>query len=253
MKKYISLIISCVIFFVFFFLPSSTFAQQEYFSNTCINEFGEPIDPPPGQLGCSNTTGGTGGTSGGLTDVLSWAEQIATHLEPAFWDYRNRMMGDVSNGTYSANKRTGSSDAVNQLTLDGLYWCTFIVIDSYNLAGRSGLTPAGHLAVVNMIQYWKNTPGYRYLDYDHEDHKTIIQQLKPGYPYFLVRSAALEHTGNEHVGLIRNISLDQNGNGYIETLESNASNISRKYPVDAWSVPEGIPHHTLRGFGAVDE
>lgn len=219
--------------------PSSS-SRYRTTSNTVRTRVGNPAS--------------SGSATGTLANILEWAQKINDALEPGVWDYRNKMMADICNTTgYCAHKRLGATEAYEngeQLSLQGIYWCTFIVIDSYNLAGRAGLTPEGHLAVVNMIDYWKNTSGYQYLDYQHQNHADILKQVKPGYAYFLVQSPELLHTAHEHTGLVKSITFDSRGNGTLVTVESNSSFPGHSYPIVEWEVQN--THYPLRGFGASD-
>jgi hypothetical protein len=235
MKKYIFILAISVS--LYFGIPQLTHAQLRTDSNNVTTRVGSPTVQAP--------------DAGSLEAILSWAQRINDALEPALWDFRNKMMADICNtDNYCAHKRLGLSDSVNQLTLDAIYWCTFIVVDSFNLAGNKGLTQESHLAVVNMIRFFKSTPGYFYLDYQHEDPITILSQVKPGYAYFLVTSPSLEHRGAEHTGLVKSIQIDKYGNGSLTTVESNASVPGRTYPIVNGQVLES--HYPLRGFGGIN-
>lgn len=194
--------------------------------------------------------------SGNLNNILEAAQSINDALEPGTayeGTWYNRMITEITNNGYTATIRRGETDAYEnseQLTEAGIYWCTFTVIDSYSLAGYKGMTPENHLAVMNMIPYFKQ--NHIYLDYDRKNHKEILLQVKPGYAFFIMaHSDDGEHTGQEHTGMVKDIRIDANGNGYIETLESNSTAKSHKFIIENWELlPEGMAY-PMRGFGGI--
>lgn len=94
-----------------------------------------------------------------------------------------------------------------------LYWCTYLIVDSYNKVRATGLDRLRHGAVVNMKSYFQNAQAnggrLRFLG-----PTSLVSQLRPGDTIFF------EGQG-QHVSLIKSIVLDPNGNGTIVTYDSN--------------------------------
>lgn len=94
-----------------------------------------------------------------------------------------------------------------------IYWCTYLIVDSYNKIVATGLDRIKHGAVVNMKNYFKNTQAnggkLRFLE-----PTTPVSQLRPSDTIFF------EGQG-QHTSLIKSIILDPNGNGTIVTYDSN--------------------------------
>ncbi len=154
--------------------------------------------------------------------VLGWAGQITNALEIGTPSTYNRMMANISNGTYSATKRSGQTEL--GIGSNGIYWCTFLVVDSYNLAGFGGMNVANQGAVVNMIGFWKNTPPrYKYLDYNNASDKiSILSQVKPGYAMLMQYTPGANDIGAlDHAAIVKSIDVDSRGNGKLYTLNSN--------------------------------
>jgi hypothetical protein len=205
------------------YAPIQTHAQVS--SNTTTTRVGNPTTQSPT----------------GNANIMTWVNQIASNLETGYDGAHNRMLADISNGSYSALKRTGEN-------VEQVYWCTYIVIDSYNLAGISGLS-LSQASVAEMVKFWKRTSGYKYLDYDNaSDKSSILRQVKAGDAFFQ-ESVAEQWTGSEHVSIVESISIDGNGNGSIKTIDSNARSIYYTFPIDNWTVQNLF--YPLRGFGSI--
>lgn len=246
--------------------PSSSgyTALADLLTETIGSSDPNPTNPPnPGTSNCvitkvGNPTGvapvcpesGTNGPPvvGPCGPLLTWAQRVSGSLERGQATWYNRMMADISNGPecnfYNAYKRTGQN--LSDPLAVYWYWCTFIVIDSYNLAGLSGMDLT-HADVVDMHLYMTNTPGYQFLDY-RTDKRGALSRVRPGYAFF-VEKVFLENQGN-HTGLINTISLDSRGNGTITTLESNNYNKSNTWVVAGWNIlnPD-YGDRPLVGFG----
>ncbi len=197
-------------------------------SNRVTTRVGNPVGPGP-------DSGGPGG-------VLEWNRKINAELQPGVWGFYNRMVSTVTNGSYAAIKRQGNEVSTGD---NGLYWCTNSIIDAYNLSGRSGLG-FNHQAVVSMRSYWKTAPGYDYVEYDTADRKQALLRVKPGYAIFF-ESVAGAHTGKEHVAMVSAVNINNNGDGYIETIDSNSTHRGHRYMVSSWNI-QGTAYPT-RGFG----
>lgn len=93
------------------------------------------------------------------------------------------------------------------------YWCTYLIIDSYNKAGYTGLTRASHAGVINMKFFFSNSQlnrgQYKFLSLN-----TPVEQLRPGDVIFF------EGKG-QHVSLIKSVDINELGHGSIHTYESN--------------------------------
>lgn len=214
-------------------------------SNTLCVRVGEPASEKPEicNLPPPNTNPLTS-NSEGLAKILEWDEAIVAVLQTGVWGYYNRMMTNFSDGDYSTGTWAGTNEG-------NLYWCTYSIIDSYRLAGVPGLgKDKGHAAVVGMRSYWKSLEaqnyGYIYVDYEGNNQNLI--NVQPGYAMFM-ESVAGQHTGREHVNMVKEISIDANGNGYFVTNDSNSSSKSRKYTVAGWKILNTI--YPVRGFGGI--
>lgn len=188
--------------------------------------------------------------TGQLAKILHWTTQISSALElgsymgpgmekPAY----NRMVKDITNGSYAAVIREGITDGVNQ---KGLYWCTNIIIDSYNLSGIGGLGPT-HQAVRNMAEFWKNTQGYNFIEYGEDKKTDALRSINPGYAFFMIG----QYYGSDHASIIYDKQIDEKGNGFIITTDSNASEKRFRFPVENWEVKNTF--QPLVGFGGISK
>lgn len=148
-----------------------------------------------------------------LEQILHWTTQINSSLQPGLpataW---NKMLADISSNGYTATKRAALDRGVGPT---GIYWCTNLVIDSYNLSGISGLGPS-HQGVRGMMQFWQTTPGYNFIPFDGT---ASLRLAKPGYALFRVNAGDYNL---DHVSIIKSINIDERGNGSISTLDSNS-------------------------------
>lgn len=225
---------------------TGTVLAQTVQSNLVITKIGNAIDeqkpaisnPSPGQTVITPP-----GDSSKLAGIVSWDEKIVNSLEQGLWGYFNRKSTEDTNGNYS----TGTWPSTNG---GNLYWCTYSIVDAYRLAGVDGLSKSAHAAVVNMQQFWATKGvtefGFKYLDY--YDSSTSIKSLSPGFAMFMERSPG-QFTGSEHVNLIKEVIIDDQGNGYFITLDSNSSSKTRKYTVAGFKVLNTI--YPVVGFGGV--
>lgn len=148
-----------------------------------------------------------------LDKILYWAKMINDNLEfgnPS--TSYNKMVQNITSGSYSATTRTAQNRGVGP---DGIYWCTNIVIDSYNLSSITGLG-SSHQGVRNMLDFWKNTSGYTFIPFTGIDS---LRQAKPGYALFRIYAPDYNW---DHVSIIKTIIVDERGNGKIETYDSNS-------------------------------
>ncbi len=172
------------------------------------------------------------GFSGG-SNIVSWTNQISNNLQAGqiCEGWYCKQIGSVSSGSYKAAIRQGYN---NSLESSGRYWCTQLVIDSYNLAGKTGLNNS-HAGVVNMAKFWQRTAGYKYLDYSaSSNHQQILTQVKSGCAMFQESRHGV-HTGFEHAAIVREINI-KNGNGYIVTYDANGPKKTSRYIIDDWQI-----------------
>lgn len=218
---------SLILMFLLFISPVSA-VELSTESNTVTTRVGEPPISSEG--------------SATLLSIFEWDTKIVNSLERGIWNYINRLVTAFTNGSYSTGTWAGANEG-------SVYWCTYSIVDSYNLAGVSGLSKGQHAAVVNMRNFWKKAPSpYVYIDYPGSS--TDLPLVKQGYAIFLEKVPG-QYTGSEHVAMIKTVSVDARGNGYIETQDSNSSTALHKYPVDSWAI-QGT-HYPVRGFGGLQE
>ena len=196
--------------------------------------------------------------------LLAWAQTVSDHLELGAPDpsiatngrYHNRQMSNIYNCNYSALKRDGQANIVNEVVderINHWYWCTYIVLDSFNLVGLKGidgeildLTQAD---VRDLHIYMDSTAGFQFVDY-RTDKKNALAKVRPGYAFFVEACFKSYCAGGAHTGIIKSIDIDTRGNGSIITLESNSTVKSHTWAIAEWEVigPDyaGRP---LVGFG----
>ncbi|QQG40739.1 MAG: hypothetical protein HYV37_00190 [Candidatus Levyibacteriota bacterium] len=182
--------------------------------------------------------------TGDAKNILDWTSKINDVLEEGPIGDFNKMTANITNGSYTATTRTG--EFINT-SPRGLYWCTNLVIDAFNLAGKTGLG-LDHQAVISMRNFWKSTPGYTHLDYLNDDHKNILSTITPGFTIFSESQPGI-FTGNEHVAIIKFKSIDPRGNGFLETYDANTNAKIQLYPIVDWEVKN--QRYTLVGFGTI--
>ena len=195
------------------------YADLQTNSNTIDTKVGNPL-----------ITGVTGGGKAG--DVLSWASQISNELEAGYDGAFDRMTASITNGSYTTQPAPGTS-------VGNIYWCTYLIVDSFNLAGITGLSRGADAAVVNMISAFQNTPGLKYLDYYNGNRSQVLSQVQPGYAIFYQSSPGSGALGDlDHTAIIKTISVNSHGDGQIETMDANISG-GRKvlsYTIDGWDI-----------------
>jgi hypothetical protein len=176
-----------------------------------------------------------GGTTGPCGSVIDWAQKLNDSLvigESGF----DKLTAPFSSCDYSAADSTRSFVH---------YWCTFLVADSYNLAGIKGLSITAHAGVVGMHDFMDSNPNYQFIDY-RTDKQGALAKVKPGFNFYIERTFKV-HT-SQHTGLIKTITLDDRGNGEIITLEANAGKKTKTWTVANWIIKTG-DSRPLVGFG----
>lgn len=131
------------------------------------------------------------------------------------------------------------------------YWCTDLIIDSYNLALGKRIIGENLGSVQSQVAFWRSHGNGFLLAHYSEDRQGSLQKLFTtapdfGEPIFWESNEGV-HNGFEHVGLIRSGFLDSHGNGEIDTYESNAWSKTGKYPIHNWVV-KNVPYPVV-GFG----
>lgn len=206
-------------------------------SNRVCTKVGNPDGPNPCETGTEIPVG-----EGVVNQVLEWASQITSNLQQGLWGYFNKLVTSLTSGSFSTGTWTGANEG-------SVYWCTYLIIDAYNLSGYGGLSKSAHAAVVNMRRWWSTTGvanGYIYIDYPSNNQ--LLSSVKPGYAMFMEQEAGVFRQ-REHVNLIRDISIDSEGNGSFTTYDSNTSSVTRKYAVAGWRILN--PIYPVRGFGGI--
>lgn len=237
---------TCLLLYFFFFVTRQHAQTQP-----------PPVPPPLNQTSSSggiqaesnlvttrvgNAPVSSSSASTNLAAVLDWDTKIVDSLQSGIWGYINRLVTAITNGSYSTGTWSGSSDST-------VYWCTYSIIDAYNLAGVEGLSKSKHAAVVNMRRFWMNAPKdtYDYAPYDSDN--STLASVKPGYAIFMERYPGV-FSQNEHVSMVKEISLNQRGDGYIISQDSNSSSKTHKFSISGWSVISGATY-PVRGFGGL--
>lgn len=231
-------------------------------SNCVITKVGNPAGVAPVCPTDSNQNNNP--VIGPCGPLLTWAQTINDRLELGAPDpstelhyrYHNRQMNNIYNCNYSALKRDGQATQVNDLVderINHWYWCTYIVIDSFNLTGVKGLSGEAldltQADVRDLHIFMDSTPGMQFVDY-RTNKKTALSKVRPGYAFFVESCFRSYCAGGAHTGIINSINIDNHGNGTIITLESNNTSKSHTWPVAEWEVIEpDYAGRPLVGFG----
>lgn len=184
--------------------------------------------------------------------ILPWTIQISDALQTGFDGSYDKMVSNITNGTYTAPQSPGTSTS-------NKYWCTYLVIDSYNLAGFSGLSRA-HAGAVNMLSFWKTNAAYTFLDYYNNNH--MLDQVQPGYSILFQDNPGQTSIGDfDHAAIVKDINVDSHGNGTLNTYDSNLPGIKGvPYTLVDWEIHGSLknvctspgvchPNYSVMGFG----
>ena len=188
--------------------------------------------PAGGDQATANAVSGECGTVVSKAQLLNDTLQIGS--ANGLWSNQTKTQSSCG---FTSKKWSGSDDATK-------YWCTYLIVDAYNLAGFKGLSVGEHAAVVTMRSWWKSASGYIHVE-NNNDQATITA-IGPGYAIFMETEAGV-FTGKEHVNFIKTIAVDDRGNGAITTLDSNAKVKGRTYTITGWKVTG--TSYPVRGFG----
>lgn len=120
---------------------------------------------------------------------------------------------------------------------NGIFWCTWLVIKSYNDV------PSNLLNARSMLDYFKNTRGRGF----YSPGTNIKGKIAPGDVIF---SQPQPDKGSDgyHVEIIYSVTLDSRGNGSIITVNSNSNDKSHNYSVVSGFV-QGLPGLPHAGIG----
>ncbi len=166
--------------------------------------------------------------------ILYWAQEIAKHLNIGLGVYKfwNRLLDTITNGFYTI---TGNYPAVDTNDPPGdIYWCTYLIIDAYRLAGVLGLSKSSHGGVSNMENYFRGGTGnLRYVDYENNPQR--LSAVKAGDVMFIYNTPHAPPPDG-HVALVTSINVDSKGDGFVSLVQSNSSIKETTYPVVGWQV-----------------
>ncbi|OGK23684.1 hypothetical protein A3A46_01995 [Candidatus Roizmanbacteria bacterium RIFCSPLOWO2_01_FULL_37_13] len=285
MKKFLLIVNTTVLILILSFIilpppvtaqnpPQTTYSNPLFFLQELLKIFFSfnPASQPPLPIS-PNPSGPPPQTTsepfptipaGKLGDILTNTIAISEKLEgediiwPPSW-YFNRLTDPPSNGSYTAFYSPATSTS-------NLYWCTYLVINAYNLAGLTGLTRA-HLATKNMQQFFMTTSGYNYIPYSVKfidyfanpptyqlasagERQQALNTVKPGCATFFQYTPGVHVTNKNHTAVLKTVNLDSSYNGYIETYDANSTRKISRYPVYSGNI-QGTPftNDSLRGFG----
>lgn len=198
--------------------------------------------------GCDDDTAfhvpkGVGGVPGSCGTVIEQAHKLVNSLPQAIKvsGTRDSINPAVSNCGYS----TG--------TYSSGYISTFFVIDAYNLAGLTELSKnnPSHVTGTGLLSWWQSQPtGYKFIPYS----PTAIQQHASGQQNLTGCVMFLNLSSGVHVGIVNVLQLvNQNGDGVISILQSNAKYFLDRFEVVGWDIKNTPLHQTqlssVAGFG----
>lgn len=181
--------------------------------------------------GSSNEIGGQATTSTGsaqlgpsASGIVGWAQTIddqVTALPGCI--PRNVFEATVTNGTYTVQKRPGTCSGIGYST----FFCTDLVIASYNLAGISNDFSRN---ARTMALNWPS--GVTALS-----GQSAIQSVSPGDAVFY--SCTSSTSSIEHVVIVKSINYNSNGAGTLVTLETNSNVESATQRFRNWTITTG--------------
>jgi hypothetical protein len=159
-------------------------------------------------------------------NILSWGQQISNSLQTyptscyGTFIY-NVMLQTITNGSYAARQKPGSACGLSGSS----YYCTNLVIDSYNLAGIknnfSQWVPA-------MIGQWTSVPGLTV------KQNSSVEGLQPGdVVFWLILDNAITA---QHVDMIQSVDVSTDGNGTLTTIDANTNSKVNKFYVRNWNL-----------------
>lgn len=207
--------------------PGSGPPAQTGGKSYCIDDAG----PVPGNEPCDDASKfdiakGAGGVFGTCGTVIAWAQTIMNAIQQG-------------GGTWDAMPQSFTSCAYTSQTYPSGYLSTYVVIDSYNLAGHHELTKAAHTSAAAMQSFWQSAAGYVWIPYSGGSIQPIYSRITPGQAMFL----------GSHVGIVNSLEVDANGNGWISLLHSGTNYWLGVIIVSNWQVTNTPANYPLTGFG----
>ena len=182
MDNYLKWLVFISVFLVFFIIAPYfiySYAQEATTSATgcfILNQSDLPSGTPLPD-GCDSG----GGVSGSCGSVVDWDNKIVAKLIPGVQGLYNNLPTQIKSNCASTTPPPWFED---------MYWCTYSVVDAYNLAGLKGMTTADDGAVISMHKFFmQQQNGYVYVEYEKaSNHLAALQQVKPGYAMMLEAS-----------------------------------------------------------------
>jgi hypothetical protein len=166
--------------------------------------------------------------------ILYWAKTISDVLElatPCPGPIYNRMQTSFRNNGYTSRKEPGSCDGYG-----GSYFCTYLVGDSYQLAGINA--PTGS-TVASLVKNWTGA-GFSLVKENN------MRNIAPGDAVFWATAQsprAVSSTYFKHTDIVYAVNINPTtGNGYMQTIDANANIKIVKYNVINWVI-QGVWLH----------
>lgn len=207
--------------------------------------------------------------TGNASQLVSIAQQITQNLGKTFGRAIDEYDQIVPNPpghfqlqnspspNYVVAMRSGSACIVVngvKKCVNSRYWCTDLLIDTYNITLGKRVLGEDLGTVQDMIYFWKNPPSSSFVFVHYRlagEHQSALLKLYGSKPTFgdalFFESKEGDHNGFEHVALIRDMNLDSNGNGKILTYEANNNSTTGTYPIYNWQI-RNTPY-PVTGFG----
>ncbi len=179
--------------------------------------------------------------NGQLETILQTARALSGNIDRGADGYYDRNVRPLTIGGKTSTYREGIYQDTSE---NGLYWCTTFVIDSYTLSGVPGLKLGTHEGVRGMRDAFEGTSGLVFVPYSIVSGQSSLEQVQPGFVMFQFGSTY----AHDHVSIVVAKHIDDQGNGYITTIDSNASRKEYTFNVVGWTV-HGF--ETIVGFGGV--
>jgi hypothetical protein len=226
------------------FLVSSgiVFAQTYKTSQTVTTNVGQPV--------------------GGIGNRPHIADTIILHLTKGSDGYFTKLNPNpfhYPGSSYLVSERPPNPPGNEDSTDSGYYYCTSLVIDTFNISGMQLPQSLGN--VNTMIAYMSSAQGahkgYRFLDYyavknngTIAQKKALLSQVKPGDAIFFANTHYCGNVAYCHVGMVYSITINAAGDGVIETREANTPLTKKRIPISSWTL--GGPWPDAGSFGGTN-
>lgn len=196
-------------------------------------------------------------TAGGLNRAQI-ADVLTQHLATDLNGYYNKIRPNPF--SYPGSNFLVQEDPPNPPPLDdstdleGYIYCSTLALDVFNISGIN--VPHNLLDVNNMIDYWKNTKGFNYIDYwtaknsgSVQQEQAMLSQVKLGDAIWYANTGYCGSVAFCHTGIVYSVNINSNGDGIIETREANNTVTSIKLPVSSWYI---LNYPDAGSFGGVN-